>query len=199
MERQLRWGGGSRLDDPSEARSIILRAALDCMATQGVQGFTIDDVAKVAHISRRSLYRYYSDKRSLIEAAISAENEAFFHALQENLSAHETDIRRYVEESLCFLVRYRSLHSRIRQNYFATSTSTELMPYVLGNIAPMWRAVLEQPYAHFAARRDGGDVSLDALVALMSRLGVSYSLMPVDEDAIRADMRVLDALFGIEA
>jgi AcrR family transcriptional regulator len=196
MNRQLRWGGGSRLDDPSEARSIILRAALDCMTTMGIEKFTIDDVARAAHISRRSLYRYYSDKRSLIEAAINAENEAFFNALRESLSAHEADIRRYVEECICFAARYRAQHSRIKQNYFAKDASMELLPYVLGNIAPMWRAVLERPYAHYAAGPDGARLSFDALVALSSRLGLAYSLLPVDEAAIRADMQALNALFG---
>ncbi|CAB3787973.1 hypothetical protein LMG28688_02595 [Paraburkholderia caffeinitolerans] len=192
MDRQLRWGDASRMDSVNDGRSAILRAALDAMIEHGIDGLSIDDVARRANISRRTLYRYFGTKKELIQGVISVENAAFFEVMQSRLAGFEHDFEAYCEECVCFAVRYRDRHhGGFHHNYLATGLSTEVFGYIIENIAPMWRRVLEKPYGHYAAARGPRVPALDDVIALVSRIGLAYCLVPVDEQAMRAQMRIL--------
>lgn len=192
MERQLRWGDASRMDSVDDGRTAILRAALDAMIEQGIDGLAIDDVARRANISRRTLYRYFGTKKELIQAVISVENAAFFGEMQRSLVAFEHDFAAYCTECVCFAVRYRDRHhGGFHHNYLATSVSTEVFGYIVENIAPMWRRVLEQPYVQYAAACGSRAPALDDIIALISRIGLAYCMVPADEPAMRAQMQLL--------
>ncbi len=49
----------------------ILRAAQELMATKGLVQWTVDDLAKQAGISKRTLYRYFASKDEIIEEVIN--------------------------------------------------------------------------------------------------------------------------------
>ena len=95
MTRQLRWGDASRMDSAEQGRQQILECALAAMSEMGPEGFAIDDVARRANISRRTLYRYFATKQALVQAVISSENAGFFSAMQEQLVSFEDDFERY--------------------------------------------------------------------------------------------------------
>lgn len=192
MDRQLRWGDASRMDSANDARSVILRVALDAMIEQGIDGFSIDDVARRANISRRTLYRYFGTRKELIQGVISVENRAFFEEMQRSLVELEGDFEAYCEACVCFAVRYRDRHlGGFHHNYLAKSVSTEVFGYIVENIAPMWQRVLETPYRQYVAARGPQVPALDDIIALISRIGLAYCLVPVEESALRAQMRIL--------
>lgn len=192
MDRQLRWGDASRMDSVTDGRHAILRAALDAMIEHGVDGLAIDDVARRANISRRTLYRYFGTKKELIQGVISVENAAFFEEMQRSLTGFEHDFETYCEECVCFAVRYRDRHhGGFHHNYLATSVSTEVFGYIVADIAPMWQRVLEKPYRLYVAMRGPQVPSLEDIIALISRIGLAYCLIPVEEPAMRAQMRIL--------
>ncbi|QBQ97169.1 TetR/AcrR family transcriptional regulator [Paraburkholderia pallida] len=192
MDRQLRWGDASRMDSANDARSVILRVALDAMIEQGVDGFSIDDVARRANISRRTLYRYFGTKKELIQGVISVENGAFFEEMQRSLADLEDDFEAYCEACVCFAVRYRDRHhGGFHHNYLAKSVSTEVFGYIVEDIAPMWQRVLEKPYRQYVAARGAQVPPLADIIALISRIGLAYCLVPVEEPALRAQMRML--------
>ncbi|GAB3626427.1 hypothetical protein GCM10027419_12760 [Pandoraea terrae] len=179
------------MDSSDEGRTLILRSALDSMVELGIEGFSIDDVAERANISRRTLYRYYGTKKELIQAVISAENRAFFEEMQHGLSAYEDDFEAYLEECVCFAVRYRERHGGFHHNYLARNVTAEVFAYILENIAPMWHHVLDGPYRRYVKKYGPSLASLDDVIGLISRIGLAYSLVPADESAIRAQMRLL--------
>ncbi|WP_179402519.1 TetR/AcrR family transcriptional regulator [Burkholderia guangdongensis] len=180
------------MDSVNDGRNAILRAALDAMIEHGIDGLSIDDVACRANISRRTLYRYFGTKKELIQGVISVENAAFFDEMQRSLAEFENDFEVYCEECVCFAVRYRDRHhGGFHHNYLATSVSTEVFGYIVENIAPMWRRVLEQPYRQYVAARGAPMPALDDIIALISRIGLAYCLIPAEEQAMRAQMRIL--------
>ncbi|WP_152222814.1 TetR/AcrR family transcriptional regulator [Pseudomonas sp. SCB32] len=192
MNRQLRWGDASRMGNASDGRSLILRAALEVMIEEGTESFSIDDVAQQANISRRTLYRYFSNKKELIQAVISAENGAFFEEMQRSVQVFEDDFERYLEECVCFSVRYLDRHNGgFHHSYLAKSSTSDVFSYILEDIAPMWRGVLEEPYRRYAERHGAAVVALDDVIALISRIGLAYCLVPTDEAAVRAQMAIL--------
>ncbi|RQR70033.1 TetR/AcrR family transcriptional regulator [Burkholderia sp. Bp9012] len=192
MDRQLRWGDASRMDSVNDGRNAILRATLDAMIEHGIDRLSIDDVARRANISRRTLYRYFGTKKELIQGVIGVENAAFFDEMQRALTGFEHDFEAYCAESVCFAVRYRDRHhGGFHHNYLATSVSTEVFGYIVENVAPMWQRVLEQPYREYAALHGAQVPALDDVIALISRIALAYSLIPADEQAMRAQMRIL--------
>ncbi|TGN97428.1 TetR/AcrR family transcriptional regulator [Burkholderia sp. USMB20] len=192
MDRQLRWGDASRMDSVNDGRSAILRATLDAMIEHGIDRLSIDDVARRANISRRTLYRYFGTKKELIQGVIGIQNAEFFDEMQRALTAFEHDFEAYCEVSVCFAVRYRDRHhGGFHHNYLATSLSTDVFGYIVENIAPMWQRVLEKPYREYVAMHGARVPALDDIIALISRIGLAYCLVPADEQAMRAQMRIL--------
>ncbi|MDR0242821.1 MAG: TetR/AcrR family transcriptional regulator [Burkholderia sp.] len=192
MDRQLRWGDASRMDSVNDGRNAILRAALDAMIEHGIDGLSIDDVARRANISRRTLYRYFGTKKELIQGVISVQNAEFFDEMQRALAGFEHDFEAYCEESVCFAVRYRDRHhGGFHHNYLATSLSTDVFGFIVENIAPMWQRVLDKPYRAYVAAHGASAPALDDIIALVSRIGLAYCLVPADEPAMRAQMRIL--------
>jgi len=56
--------------DEFDRRNQILEAANQCFAQLGIQRTSLQDVARVANVSRGTVYRYFEDRGVLIEAAV---------------------------------------------------------------------------------------------------------------------------------
>lgn len=192
MDRQLRWGDASRMDNANDARSLILRAALEVMVVHGSEGFSIDDVASRANISRRTLYRYFANKKELLQAVIGAENAAFFDEMQSSLEGFEADLERYLEESVCFSVRYLDRHNGgFHHSYLAKSSTADVLSFIVENVAPMWQRLLEEPYRRYVERYGEAVISMSNLIAVVSRITLTYCLVPESESAIRQQIAML--------
>ena len=50
---------------PSTTRASIVAVALDLFARQGYEGTSVDQIADAAHISRRTLFRYFPGKAAI--------------------------------------------------------------------------------------------------------------------------------------
>lgn len=59
----------------SETRTRILNAAIECFSQFGNDKTTLSDVARVAGFARPTLYRYFPDRRALLEAVDAYEQE----------------------------------------------------------------------------------------------------------------------------
>ena len=56
--------------DEFDRRDQILDAANECFTQLGIQRTSVQDVARMAKVSRGTIYRYFVDREVLIEAAI---------------------------------------------------------------------------------------------------------------------------------
>ncbi|MHB1137317.1 MAG: TetR/AcrR family transcriptional regulator [Microthrixaceae bacterium] len=69
-------------DEPSEVRSRLLAAAVTCVERTSVRGFSMEEVASQAGVSRTTLYRYFPGGRSqLVEQAATWEIARFWGRL----------------------------------------------------------------------------------------------------------------------
>lgn len=64
---------GRRRND--EARAAILAAVLDLAAESGSAGFTMDDLASRAGVSKRTIYRWWSSRSAVLAEALAARAE----------------------------------------------------------------------------------------------------------------------------
>jgi len=81
-----------------DTRERIMRAVLRCVERSGVSGFSLEDVASEAELSRTSIYRHFPDGRSqLVSETATWEIGRFWAYLAEAVSKYESLEDRLVE------------------------------------------------------------------------------------------------------
>src|SRR4051812_43177631 len=74
---RIRWADNSPIDS-DDARGRIVAAAVECVNKYGPAKTTMDDVAKVAAITRPTVYKYFPSRNELLIAV-------FLRAIDDNL------------------------------------------------------------------------------------------------------------------
>ncbi|MGH9026466.1 MAG: TetR/AcrR family transcriptional regulator, partial [Acidimicrobiia bacterium] len=77
-------------DRVDEARARAVAALLACIARHGLAKTTLDDVACEAGCARATLYRYFGDKRGLVEATLRTEANRMTATLQDDAAATDS-------------------------------------------------------------------------------------------------------------
>lgn len=81
--------GGRRDTNRRERVKALLDGALPLFLERGIEGTTIDDIAKAAGVAKGSFYRYFESKARLVEALfrpVAEQMEAVLAACDEGLS-----------------------------------------------------------------------------------------------------------------
>ena len=149
-----------------ETRARILQVARERFGANGVQKTTMEDIARAAGMSRQVLYRFFSGRGEMVEAAIVERIRELAAKLGEGLDRYPTFAEAMVEVSLATIEAARGdaeLHG-----LFENTSGIRLQHVLAGPYAPVaelvgefWRPWFER------ARRSGelrGDVDDEALV-----------------------------------
>ena len=83
-------GGGVENGENESTRLRILEAALECFGQIGISKTNLQDVARAAGVSRGTVYRYFSERRSLIDAAIELRAENYYAMAANRMAAQRT-------------------------------------------------------------------------------------------------------------
>ena len=159
-------------------RERILDAAFAAISTFGLSRFTMDDVARLAGLSRQSVYRYFDSKDALVVALVEREEDAFLAGVR---AAHERHAR--LEDAMREAILYclRSAREHPLLDRLLASEPEVLLPYLTtrgGGVIARARSVLEA----LAAERAGVDAEVVRRAAdLAVRAMVSYTLTPAEE------------------
>ena len=65
----------------TDTRELIVESAYTCFRKQGLQKATIVDIAKMAGVSRSTIYEYFRDKASIVEACAEHASEQFYRQM----------------------------------------------------------------------------------------------------------------------
>jgi AcrR family transcriptional regulator len=76
--------------EESDRRDQILEAANLCFAQLGIQRTSVQDVARMANVSRGTVYRYFEDRTILIEAAIEYGAQRFYNEVAAAMAQKPT-------------------------------------------------------------------------------------------------------------
>ena len=156
-------------------RERILDAAFSAISTFGLSRFTMDDVARLAGLSRQSVYRYFDAKDALILALVEREEDAFLEGVRAVHRQH-ADLEDAMREAILYCLRAVREHPLLDR--LLASEPEALLPYLTtrgGGMIARAGTVLEQ----LAAERPGVDLRLVHRVAdLAVRAVVSYTLTP---------------------
>lgn len=108
---RIRWADNSPVDS-DDARGRIVAAAVECVNKFGPAKTTMDDVAKVAAITRPTVYKYFPSRNELLIAVFLREiDDSLDKGLNDFFSDAETvdDLREGVAQSMAYILgRMRS-------------------------------------------------------------------------------------------
>ncbi|MGB6058772.1 MAG: TetR/AcrR family transcriptional regulator [Microthrixaceae bacterium] len=77
--------------DPTDVRTRMMEAAISCAREHGVRGFSLEDVALEAGLSRSTIYRYFPEGRSqLFEETVTWEIGRFWERLAVAVEGYPT-------------------------------------------------------------------------------------------------------------
>jgi AcrR family transcriptional regulator len=121
------------------SRDQALEATLTCIANGGMKGFTVEDVARQAGLSRATIYRYFPGGRDqLVTETVTWEVGRFFVRLAEAI-ADDPDFRTRVEQGLAFAHRSLRDHDAFQR---AMATDQGEIRARLAGIAPIVLGVI---------------------------------------------------------
>jgi AcrR family transcriptional regulator len=70
--------GGKRDENRKQRRAEFEQAALELFLRQGIEGTTIDDIVERTGAAKGSFYRYYDDKRDIVDALLQPVRDALY-------------------------------------------------------------------------------------------------------------------------
>ena len=76
--------------DDGATRDRILAAATQCFLQLGIAKTTMHDVARTADLSRGTVYRYFPDRRSLIDATVTQHAQRYYDEAADAMAAQTT-------------------------------------------------------------------------------------------------------------
>jgi AcrR family transcriptional regulator len=70
----------------TDTRELIVESAYACFRKHGLQKTTIVDIAKMAGVSRSTIYEYFSDKGAILEASAEHASEQFYREMSKAMA-----------------------------------------------------------------------------------------------------------------
>jgi AcrR family transcriptional regulator len=164
-------------DEPDELgrRDQILEAANECFKQLGIQRTSVRDVAQMANLSRGTLYRYFQDRKILIEAAIEFGTKNFYREVAKAMADKRTlaeQLGAMAEVNAAILLDHRT------RNRLMTDDA-ELMRHMVSDGDSAVRRTTEFliPYVQDAQDRGevGAGVEVRAASEWLARIIYSFS------------------------
>jgi AcrR family transcriptional regulator len=165
------------------ARNQVLQAARGRFLSEGLRANTMEDIAHAARTSRQTVYKYFSGRRELIEAAIAAR----IAELADEILDHNWSTMTLVEG---FVARTGAIVQSIRDDHELGVLLGDGSPLTLHEA--LWQPSVRQrgltdwrPWLR-EARRDGlvrGDVTDEDLYDWLQTVLTSVILRPTPDPA----------------
>lgn len=180
----------------------ILDAAYALVARHGIRKTTIEDIAAKAGLSRQTLYRYFANKDSLLDALVEREAERFFGALAR-VVPEERDLRGALEDALVFTFDYLLTHPLL--SWVHENEPDQLIAHLTADWGPLLEATrrfiepfVEREVAAGRMTRARADMAGDWItrVTLTYLVAPSAEIDVADPEAVRSVLPGL-LLFGL--
>lgn len=171
--------------DADEAREHFLLAAETCFERYGVAKTTMDDIAKVAGVSRPTVYRHFDDRDSLILAVVRRRARTLIGLAQAFMRRQETFGDQLVE-GLLYMVNTGREDPYVRM--LVSPESMELANQVLGASAATVEFTYEMLEPILKEAVDRGELRDDLDFRAIATWLTSVALILVGRQDIAADI-----------
>ncbi len=177
---------------PTDQR--ILLAAIEVMGAQGLARLGLEDVARVAGVSRQTVYRYFGNRDALIAAVILHEEQAFIARIQREASRH-AGLRPSLQAAITAALRAAREHPLL-DRLLATEPEA-LLPFLLSSGGPLLSAA-RPAFAEILGERlpDLADEEVLRAADTLTRLMISYAVDPPEDEPEHVAAHVAGLLLG---
>jgi AcrR family transcriptional regulator len=185
--KHQRWGSNSREDNSASGRQKILAAAKSCYRKTGIATTTLGDIAREARITRRTIYRYFDNKKAIIQAVVDDQALDFLSRMEDEAEDKSLAFAEQFERYIVFLVTqgqrapgYQLMlggdnRSTSSQYYFNSPANYQLLE-------SLFRPRFEEAQALGTIRTD---LHYKDLMAWLGRLVLSYIQVPASDRILR--------------
>jgi AcrR family transcriptional regulator len=174
----------------TDTRELIIESAFDCFRRQGLNKTTIVDIARAADVSRSTVYEYFRDKASIVEACAEHSSQRFYREMARAMGRGDS-----LEDKLALAAVFVTRARRFvePEMYF---DADEVSLLLTKNAAVLLRECGEFLAPYLAAAKLTGEVrkDLDVVAAgewfarmLFSLFSTPSSTLDMDDDEIVAD------------
>ncbi|WP_231983650.1 TetR/AcrR family transcriptional regulator, partial [Mycobacterium sp. E2733] len=158
-----------------DRRDQILEAANECFTQLGIQRTSVQDVARMANVSRGTVYRYFEDRNVLIDAAIEFGAQRFYRDVATAMAKKSTlaeQVGAMAETHARILLDHRTRNRLMADD-------AELMRHMIsdGDTAVRRTTKFLEPYVRDARDRGevGAGVDVTAASEWLARIIWSFS------------------------
>ncbi|BBY76727.1 putative TetR-family transcriptional regulator [Mycolicibacterium parafortuitum] len=165
--------------DEVDRRDQILEAANQCFTQLGIQRTSVQDVARMANVSRGTVYRYFEDRTVLIEAAIEFGAQKFYRLVAAAMAKKTTlaaKLGAMAETHATILLDHRTRNRLMADD-------AELMRHMIadGDSAVRRSTNFLVPYVREAQQRGEVGAGIDVTAASEWLARIIYSFSTVNE------------------
>ncbi len=191
-----RWGSNTRWVQQDEGRRAILNAAMQCFERQGMNSTTIDEIARTANITRRTVYHYFKSKNEILEAAVEQHACDCINRMIKDISG-EQPFTDFIIECLLYMIEHipeepfykiqTSDTVGIRASYFYFTSS---------NVQKIWLDAFQAPYIEALRQRSiNPQLLLEDIMMWIGRIALSYLQYPNPQHSKENVRRELEHFF----
>ncbi|MEN6295775.1 MAG: TetR/AcrR family transcriptional regulator [Chloroherpetonaceae bacterium] len=159
-----------------KTKEKIILAAEGLFARFGLNKTTVDEIAKISHVAKGTIYHYFQSKEEIFEEVIEKEAQYFNNILQKNLDDAETPLeklRAYVITQSKYVKELTNYYSALRDEYLSSYTFIEkIRKNNFENQFHIIKSILEQGSQKkiFAV----ADINLTASAIITALKGLEY-------------------------
>ncbi len=174
----------------TDTRELIIESGFACFRKYGLDKTTVVDIAKEANVSRSTVYEYFRDKASIVEACAEGASQKFYREMAKAMGAGDT-LEDKLTRAAVFVTRARRF---LEPEIYFDADEVSLM--LTKNAALLLRECSEFLAPYLAAAKLTGEVRKDLDVVgagewfarmLFSLFSTPSSTLDMDDDEIVAD------------
>jgi AcrR family transcriptional regulator len=174
----------------ADTRELIIESAYSCFRKQGLQKATIVDIARVANVSRSTIYEYFRDKAAIVEACAEHTSEQFYRQMSIAMDRAGSLQEKLVRAAVFVTQARRAIAS---EKYFDEEAVSLLLTK---DAAVLLRECVDFLAPHLAAAKLTGEVRKDLDIQaggewfariLFSLFSTPSSTLNMDDPEVVAD------------
>jgi AcrR family transcriptional regulator len=147
--------GASASTQTTDTRDLIVASAYTCFAKQGLHKVTIVDIAKVAGVSRSTIYEYFRDKAAIVEACAEHASQQFYREMSRAMD-RGSSLEDKLSRAAVFVTQARRVIAS--EKYFDEDAVSLLLTK---DAAVLLRECVDFLAPHLAAAKLTGEVRKD--------------------------------------
>lgn len=172
----------SIVKEDDEVRERLINASIQYMNLHGSQKLRMVDVARLAKVSRATVYNYFESKEDLVAAASSAMESTFFDGIRAEISRH----KRFDDKisAICIFVRMSWTH-RDHIPWYGFLSPIDEATFIAIHAADHAAKMMDFLTPYVQEARASGEISsnldLRSTTDWLTRIIMSFSYSPANQ------------------